>query len=53
MKKSYKTPSVEVVKFEYCDQVVANSGGCELKRNFEESNNMCSESWRSENGYYG
>lgn len=25
MKKSYKTPSVEVVKFQYSDQVVANS----------------------------
>ena len=26
MKKSYETPSTEVVKFEYKDQVVASSG---------------------------
>ena len=26
MKKSYETPSVEVVKFQYRDQVVAASG---------------------------
>lgn len=26
MKKAYETPSVEVVKFEYKDQVVATSG---------------------------
>ena len=28
MKKSYETPSVEVVEFKYRDQVVAASGGC-------------------------
>ena len=27
MKKAYETPSVEVVKFQYKDQVVAASGG--------------------------
>lgn len=27
MKKSYETPSIEVVKFQYRDQVVATSGG--------------------------
>ena len=26
MKKSYETPSIEVVKFQYRDQVVATSG---------------------------
>lgn len=26
MKKNYEAPSVELVKFEYKDQVVANSG---------------------------
>ena len=26
MKKNYETPSVEVVKFQYSDQVVASSG---------------------------
>lgn len=28
MKKNYETPNVEVVKFQYKDQVVAQSGGC-------------------------
>ena len=28
MKKMYETPEVEVVKFQYRDQVVATSGGC-------------------------
>lgn len=27
MKKQYETPIVEVVKFQYSDQVVAQSGG--------------------------
>jgi hypothetical protein len=27
MKKAYETPSVEVVRFQYSDQVVASSGG--------------------------
>ena len=27
MKKSYETPSIEVVKFQYRDQVVVASGG--------------------------
>ena len=26
MKKNYETPSVEIVKFQYSDQVVAESG---------------------------
>ena len=30
MKKQYETPSVEVVKFQYSDQVVAKSGGCAI-----------------------
>ena len=29
MKKTYETPTVEVVKFQYRDQVVAASGGSE------------------------
>lgn len=29
MKKPYETPSVEIVKFQYSDQVVAASG-CEI-----------------------
>ena len=28
MKKAYETPEVEVVKFQYRDQVVAASGNC-------------------------
>ena len=28
MKKTYETPSVEVVKFQYRDQVVVASGNC-------------------------
>ena len=30
MKKTYETPSVEVVKFQYKDQVVAASGVCSV-----------------------
>lgn len=29
MKKTYETPSVEIVKFQYRDQVVVASAGCE------------------------
>ena len=34
MKKSYETPSIEVVKFHYRDQIVVASGSniCEFKR---------------------
>ncbi len=28
MKKQYETPSVEMVKFQYKDQIVAQSGSC-------------------------
>lgn len=28
MKKTYETPSIEVVKFQYRDQVVVASGSC-------------------------
>ena len=31
MKKNYETPSVELVKFQYSDQVVAQSGICTVK----------------------
>ncbi len=31
MKKNYETPNVEVVKFQYKDQIVAQSGGCGRK----------------------
>ena len=30
MKKNYETPSVEVVKFQYSDQVVAASVKCDI-----------------------
>lgn len=51
MKKSYQTPNVEIVKFQYRDQVVAASGGncikvwvnlgsswCEGENSFQEWN---------------
>ena len=31
MKKIYETPSIEVVKFQYRDQVVVASGACEAQ----------------------
>ena len=31
MKKTYETPSIEVVAFQYRDQVVVASGSCEGK----------------------
>ncbi len=31
MKKIYATPEVDIVKFEYRDQVVAASGGCDYR----------------------
>ena len=35
MKKTYETPSVEVVKFQYRDQVVVASGSkCEIEYKF-------------------
>lgn len=41
MKKSYKTPSVEVVKFQYSDQVVANSTGCTLTSGYGTDPSVC------------
>ena len=43
MKKTYETPSIEVVKFQYRDQVVLASGG----------NKECSYYWTSDNGQDG
>ena len=34
MKKTYETPSIEVVKFQYRDQVVAASGGAQCHVNY-------------------
>lgn len=34
MKKQYETPSVEMVKFQYKDQVVAQSGLCITWKHF-------------------
>lgn len=55
MKKSYETPNVEVVKFQYRDQVVAASGGgsvdCVYKR--VDSYENCGETpshWESNKG---
>jgi hypothetical protein len=41
MKKEYVAPRAEVVKFEYKDQVVAASGGCEWAYRHEE--HACSD----------
>ncbi len=43
MKKSYVSPSVEVVKFDYSDQVVATSGCMSRYINFEDDNGACSD----------
>ena len=34
MKKTYETPSIEVVKFQYRDQVVVASGGAQCHVNY-------------------
>ncbi len=34
MKKQYIAPTVDTVKFEYKDQIVAASGGCSTKWNW-------------------
>ncbi len=44
MKKPYETPSVEVVKFQYSDQVVAVSGCTEFSGHT--GNNTC-DNWGS------
>ena len=43
MKKAYKTPHVEAVKFEYKDQVVANSGGGQCKYDFRHAEHGCGD----------
>ncbi len=45
MKKAYETPSVEVVKFEYKDQVVAQSGCTAGQGNRHTGENNC-EDWQ-------
>lgn len=42
MKKQYETPSVEVVKFQYSDQVVAASG-CEITSGHTGYDGTCSD----------
>ncbi len=41
MKKQYEAPCVEIVKFQYSDQVVAKSGGCAME--YRREGNPCSE----------
>ncbi len=41
MKKAYETPCVEVVKFEYKDQVVATSGCTTGQGNAHTGTNSC------------
>ena len=35
MKKTYETPSIEVVKFQYRDQVVAASAACTVTSHYD------------------
>ena len=42
MKKRYEAPNVEIVKFEYSDQVVAQSTGCDIRYINELVNGVCS-----------
>lgn len=42
MKKTYETPSAEIVKFQYRDQVVVASGTCQGKW-INSGENSCTE----------
>ena len=48
MKKAYETPEVEVVKFQYRDQVVAASGRCVVSIDYSHYEGECSKSEASE-----
>ncbi len=54
MKKNYEAPSVEVVKFQYRDQVVAASNGlttCQVTYSDHPSENTCKEiGWEYDHG---
>ena len=44
MKKTYETPSVEVIEFKYRDQVVVASGGrCEVSGSYRQWADTCSK----------
>lgn len=46
MKKQYAMPMVEIVKFNYSDQVVAASGGCQkIWGNYGDSATKTCSSW--------
>lgn len=50
MKKTYETPSVEVVKFQYRDQVVVASGGrCTVEGEYKHYVGECSSDDASAN----
>lgn len=49
MKKSYETPSVEVVKFQYRDQVVVASGRCVVSGDYSHFVGDCDKSGASSN----
>ena len=42
MKKSYETPSIEVVKFQYRDQVVVASGGGSCTQHYKTDGDLVS-----------
>lgn len=52
MKKSYETPSLEVVKFQYRDQVVAASGEACTNQMTNEGPDTC-ENWEHVKNYLG
>ena len=49
MKKTYETPSVEVVKFQYRDQVVVASGRCIVQGEYSHYKGECGSSDASAN----
>ena len=49
MKKTYETPSIEVVKFQYRDQVVVASGRCVVEGNYKHYVGDCSSDDASAN----
>ena len=49
MKKNYETPAVEIVEFNYCDQVVASSIGIcisQLVNVGDENTKTCVSGWK-------
>lgn len=45
MKKTYEAPSIEVVKFQYRDQVVVASGKCDVQSINESTTQNTCDNW--------